>query len=183
MVAANRDKRVRRLTGMDLYPPDFSTELGRLRALIPDVDQNDFSDSGEPSYLFSDQHLNAYLALYGSSSSQVGKVKRAAASALTAIATSEALISKVIRTEDLQTDGAKLATALLSAAGRLNREAEDDDERADDLDDGAFAIVDFEPMPRDYFSSTWRGFPGGCGCAGSCGCGNYGHGSGFGRWQ
>jgi hypothetical protein len=170
---------------MDLYPPDFSTELGRLRALIPDVDQSDFADSGEASYLFSDQHLNAFLALYSSSTSQVGKVKRAAASALTAIATSEALISKVIRTEDLQTDGAKLATALLSAAGRLNREAEDDDEREDDLDGGGFAIVDFEPMPRDYFNSTWRGFPGGCGCGGGCGggCGNYGHGSGFGRWQ
>lgn len=169
---------------MDLYPPDFSTELGRLRALIPDVDQSDFSDSGVPSYLFSDQHLNAFLALYAYSTSPTGKLKRAASSALTAIATSEALISKVIRTEDLQTDGAKLATALLSAAGRLTREAEDDDERADDLDGGGFAIVDFEPMPRDYFNSWWRGFPGGCGCGGGgCGsCGTYGHGSGFGRW-
>lgn len=158
---------------MDLYPPDFSSELGRLRALIPDVDQTDFTDSGEPSYIFSDLHLNAYLALYSSTKSQVAKVKRAAASAITAIATSEALISKVIRTEDLQTDGAKLATALLSAAGRLNREADADEERDEDLDEGAFAIVDFEPMPRDYFNSWWRGFPGGssCLCAGGCGGG------------
>lgn len=173
---------------MDLYPPDFSTDLGRLRALIPDVDQNDFSDSGEPSYLFSDQHLGAYLALYSSSKSQVAKVKRAAASAITAIATSEALISKVIRTEDLQTDGAKLATALLSAAGRLNREADSDEERDEDLDEGSFVIVDFEPMPRDYFNTWWRGFPGaGTNCCGSfaagggCGCGT-GHGSGFGSY-
>lgn len=169
-----------------MYPPDFSTELGRLRALIPDVDQNDFTDSGEPSYLFSDQHLNSLLALYASGKSQVARVKRAAASALTAIAVSEALISKVIRTEDLQTDGAKLATALLSAAGRLNREADSDEEREEEADEGGFAIVDFQPMPPDYFNSWWRGFPDGSGCGGGCGgtggCGDYHHGAGFGRW-
>lgn len=169
---------------MDLYPPDYTTELGKLRALIPDVDQADFTDNGTLSYLFSDQHLNAFLSMYPGALTPVIRIKRAAANALTAIATSEALISKVIKTEDLQTDGAKLANALLLAAARFSREAEQEEELIDS--EGDFVIVDFQPQPPDGFSGTWRGFPTTCGNAGhgACGCGVVGgnHGSGFGRW-
>lgn len=169
---------------MDLYPPDYTTELGKLRALIPDVDQADFTDNGVPTYLFSDRHLGAFLDMYPSAASPVIRIKRAAANALTAIATSEALISKVIKTEDLQTDGAKLANALLLAAARYSREAEQEEEMIDA--EGDFVIVDFQPQPPDGFGEGWRGFGTFCGggVGGTCGCGIAGgnHGSGFGRW-
>ena len=57
---------------------------------------------------------------------------------------SEALISKVIKTEDLQTDGAKVAMALRAVARDLDDSADNDDDR-----EGAegFDIVPFYPRP------------------------------------
>src|SRR5690606_14734903 len=66
----------------------------------------------------------------------------------------EGLIQKVIRTEDLQTDGAKLASALLSGAKALEDRADMAEEEED-----AMIIVDFQPLPQDGFSYTLHGFP------------------------
>lgn len=157
-----------------VYPPDFSTDIGAVRALIPDVERVDFTGEGVPTYMFSDAHLRVLLSLYASRPSRAGQIKRAAADAIVAVANSEALISKVIKTEDLQTDGAKVANALLVGARQLRDDADQDDEREDD--EYAFAIVDFQPYPLDCLPYTLRGFPqrccvtsyaGGCGCAGS----------------
>lgn len=167
---------------MDVYPPNFSTARGKVRALLPDVEQVDFSGEGVPEYLFSDLHIDAFLATARGSGS--GKIYRAAALGLRAIATSEGLIQKVIKTEDLQTDGAKLASALFSGAKGLEDEAARQEEEEDEWTYG-FTIVDFQPQPADCLGATLRGFPSCCGSWSSagCGCGNYGHGSGFGRWQ
>jgi hypothetical protein len=179
----------------DLYPPDFTTELGQLRALIPDVEQVDYTGQGDPSYLFTDGHLRALLGLYMTSPVPTSRVKRAAADALTAIAVSEALISKVIKTDDLQTDGAKLAAALLNGAKRLKDDADKDEERIIE-DEGAFEIIDFQPMPFDFLPVGFRGYPYGAerrsgwplamcgpGCAGEGCCGGDSNsGAGFGRW-
>lgn len=166
---------------MDIFPPDFSTPLGMVRALVPDVDQVDFTGEGIPSYLFSDVHLTGLLSLYASRPSASGRIKRAAADAITALANSEALISKVIKTEDLQTDGAKLANALLAAAKQLRDSADQDDDREED--EFAFQIVDFQPYPVDCLPYWTRGFPAMC-CVysrvGSCGCASQDHGAGFG---
>jgi hypothetical protein len=141
----------------DVFPPDYDSELGMVRALIPDVEQQDFNAEGDPNYLFRDAHLNAYLSLYGSALVPVARIKRAAADALAAIAVSEALVSKVIKTEDLQTDGAKVANALLAAAIRLRKDADADEERAEEED--GFAIVDFRPMPPDHLPTSLQGYP------------------------
>jgi hypothetical protein len=150
----------------DIYPPDYASDIGKVRALIPDVEQVDFNDDGTAGYLFSDAHLGALLATFASRGSAV---LRAAAAAMRALAVSEGLIQKVVRTEDLQTDGAKLAAALLKAAKDL-------DDRADDEEDDegyAMAIVDFQPYPCDPLPYSLRGFPEMC-ClgsrAGNCGC-------------
>ena len=49
-------------TPKDVYPPDFTSSRGRVRALLPDVEQVDFSGEGVPEYLFSDAHIDAFLA-------------------------------------------------------------------------------------------------------------------------
>jgi hypothetical protein len=69
-------------------------------------------------------------------------VRLAAAQALDTIATSEALVSKVIRTLDLQTDGAKLGTELRAQATQMRATA------GDYLPDGTpfgVDIIDFRP--------------------------------------
>lgn len=136
----------------DVFPPDFTTTVGRIRALIPDVEQVDFNDDGTAQYIFADTHLEGLYVI--SVGEGVAKIYRAAASALRALAVSEGLIQKVIRTEDLQTDGAKLASALLAGAKMLEDQATNAD---DDLE--IMQVVDFQPRPMDAFSATLRGFP------------------------
>lgn len=120
----------------DVFPPDYSTVIGQIRLLIPDVEQ--LTDPANPSaaaeYIFDDHQIQAFAALYSNN------VKRAAAQAKLVLATSEALISKVIRTDDLQTDGAKLGAELRAQAKSLQEEA-DRDEQYDSFE--AFEIVDF----------------------------------------
>ena len=109
-------------TTPDLFPPDYTTAVGQVRLLIPDTEQ--IGDT--PAYLFSDPQIQAFLALYGNN------VKRAAAQAKLVLATSEALINKVIKTYDFQTDGAKLGAELRAQAAELRAEAD-----RDELDDSS----------------------------------------------
>lgn len=96
-----------------------------VRLLVADVDP--------ANQLFTDAQIDSLLTLEG------GNVKLAAAQALDAIASSEVLVSKVIRSQDLQTDGAKVADALRKHAAALREQAQS----ADD-EDGLFEVVDFE---------------------------------------
>jgi hypothetical protein len=151
----------------DVAPADFSTTVGKIRALIPDVEQVDYSDTGVAEYMFADAHLaSLHVIAMGEGNA---KIYRAAASALRALAVSEGLIQKVIRTEDLQTDGAKLASAILAAAKQLDDQASGLDE-----DSEIMMIVDFQPLPQDGFPYTLHGFP--TGWLAGAGAG------GFGRW-
>ena len=113
----------------DQYPPDYATTIGQIRLLIPDTEQ--LGDPADPSatseYIFNDSQIQAFAALYSNS------VKRAAAQAKLTLATSEALINKVISTYDLKTDGAKLGAELREQAKQLRAEAvEDEQEDAND---------------------------------------------------
>lgn len=106
---------------------DYNTPLGKVRVLIADVD--------EDNLLLSNEQITAYLSI------EHGRVKRAAAQALDAIATSEVLVSKVIRTLDVQTDGAKVAAELRARATGLRQQDDDEDE------DGPWGIdvIPFDP--------------------------------------
>jgi hypothetical protein len=107
----------------DLFPPDYATAVGQVRLLIPDTEQlldpSGTYDHGE--YIFSDPQIQAFLSLYSNN------VKRAAAQAKLVLATSEALINKVIRTADYNTDGAKLGAELREQSKQLQAEADKDD--------------------------------------------------------
>jgi hypothetical protein len=119
----------------DLFPPDYATAIGQVRLLIPDTEQlldpSGAYDHGE--YIFSDPQIQAFLTLYSNN------VKRAAAQAKLVLATSEALINKVIRTADYNTDGAKLGAELREQSKQLQAEADKDD--LIDSYDSSFTVV------------------------------------------
>lgn len=115
---------------------DYTTPLGKTRLLSADLD--------EASPLITDDVLNGYLALND------GNPYRAAADALDAMATSETLLSKKIRTQDLQTDGPAVAADLRKRAYWLRNKA-DTDER--DAEQGYFEII---PSSTEYAEAAER---------------------------
>lgn len=121
----------------DIYPPDYSTVIGQIRLLVPDVEQleNLAAPTAEAAYIFDDHQIQAFATLYGNN------VKRAAAQAKLVLATSEALINKVIRTADYTTDGAKLGAELRAQAKQLIEEADKDD--LADAYDESFIVVGY----------------------------------------
>lgn len=132
----------------DIIPPDYSTAIGQVRLLIPDTEVlENLKNSLEPAtYIFNDSQIQAFLSLYANN------VKRAAAQAKLALATSETLINKVIKTDDLMTDGAKLGAELRAQAAELRKEAD-----ADDLIDSSdsFTIVDGPHIAREHNYVTY----------------------------
>ncbi len=104
------------------YSP--ASDAGMVRLLLNDV---------SAPWIFTDAEIQAFLDLEG------GSVKRAAAQAIDTNADNEALASKVLRTQDLQTDGAKTADSLRKRAQALRAQAD----AADEADGGGFFdIVD-----------------------------------------
>ena len=130
----------------DTTPPNYSTAVGQVRLLIPDVEQlnNPRDPEAADAYIFNDEQIAAFVALYNDN------VKRAAAQAKLVLATSEALISKVIKTDDLSTDGAKLGAELRAQAAELRKEADQDDLL--DASD-AFDIIGF---PKTVDLTGWN---------------------------
>lgn len=94
------------------WPIDLSSDVGKVRTLIPDKNQTWFA--------FQDEEIEVFLDIEGS-------VKSATALALETIASDIAMVDKVIQTLDLKTDGAKTAEALLARA-KLLRESDETDE-------------------------------------------------------
>lgn len=143
----------------DITPPDYSSSVGKVRALIPDVEQVDWERDGNASYMFTDAHIEGLLSLYPPIENpnnvdyqSTVHIRRAAADAVDTLATSEVLVSKVIKTEDLQTDGAKAANALVNRAAALRRQA--DKEEEDILAGTAFTIVDYQPARNPWYPQT-----------------------------
>lgn len=99
------------------------------RTMIPDTEA---VFDGET--MFTDDEIEDFLAVGG------GSVLRAAGYANLAIATSETLISKKIRTQDLQTDGPSVANALINKANALFIRADKEDSQAEQ---NYFDIIDF----------------------------------------
>jgi len=96
---------------------DYTTALGQVRLLASDVNESDLA--------LDDDMVAGYLARYGLNRTDAiaghrAAINRAAADMIDAIATSEALIGKVISTVDgLKTDAAKLADSLRKHAASL----------------------------------------------------------------
>jgi len=118
---------------------DYTSPKGKVRLLLADLD--------EARPVLTDGELDGYLALHDGAPSQI---RRAAADALDAIATSETLVSKVMRTADgTTTDGAKLADSLRKRAETLRAQADDEDDDAAWGDgEGPVGVSEFSPYPR-----------------------------------
>jgi len=118
---------------------DVNTPGGQVRLLINDVDPDD--------EVFADDEIAVFLLLEG------GAVKLAAAQAIDTNADNEALASKVLRSQDVATDGAKLADALHKRAQALR------DQHYQELEgDGSFEIIDFEPGCRPEHTNWPSGY-------------------------
>lgn len=103
-------------------PYDPSTPVGMVRLLLNDVDPD--------NEIFTDAEIDAFLTIEG------GAVKLAAAQAIDTNADNEALASKVLRTQDLATDGPKVADALRTHAQALR-----DQHNAGLDEDGFFDVI------------------------------------------
>lgn len=103
---------------------DYTSPIGQVRVLIPDLRKlEDLRDlRNEPRYLFTDDEILAFLAVNN------GNVKRAAADACDAIGMDKALQLLVLKTDDKQTDGAKLLDAIVKRAKTLREQAKEDGE-------------------------------------------------------
>ena len=104
-----------------------TTDVGQVRLLINDV---------AAPWVFSDEEIQAFLDL------EAGSVKLAAAQAIDTNADNEVLASKVLRSQDLSTDGAKVADALRKRAAALREQVLLEEER-----DGFFDVIDVVADP------------------------------------
>lgn len=118
---------------------DFSSPVGQVRVLIPDLRKlEDLRDlRNEPRYLFADEEIEALLAVNS------GNVKLAAADACDTIGMDKALQLLVLKTDDKQTDGAKLLAAIVGRARQLRAQAKEDE-----VNNLCFDVVQptFEPV-------------------------------------
>lgn len=118
----------------------MSTALDTVRLLI--------ADTNVASPVLDDDTIAGFLALYGvastSQTADIWSVRRAAAEALDAIAISETLIGKVISTQDLSTDGPKVAASLRAQADRFRVRA-DDEEYDATVGSSGISIIEFSP--------------------------------------
>lgn len=118
---------------------DFSSPVGQVRVLIPDLRKlEDLHDlRNEPRYLFADEEIEALLAVNS------GNIKLAAADACDTIGMDKALQLLVLKTDDKQTDGAKLLAAIVGRARQLRAQAKEDE-----VNNLCFDVVQptFEPV-------------------------------------
>lgn len=114
---------------VDPVPPPTDDQR-RVRLLIADTDP--------ANRFFSTLQITDFLDMNGDS------VRRAAAQALDVWAANEAMVSKKIRTQDLQTDGPAVADTLRKSATELRRQADDGE---GDADTTGFEIAEYNPYP------------------------------------
>lgn len=107
-------------------------DIDIVRSLIPDTDA--VFGVNEDENLFADGEIENFLAAAN------GNVLRAAGYACLAISTSEALISKVIKTQDLATNGAAVADSITKKAEALFKRADAD---VTETNFNFFQIIDY----------------------------------------
>jgi hypothetical protein len=143
----------------DTFPVDYTSDVGRVRKYIPDIKLLDDPKvpTADPSFMWEDDTIQSfiddeipYLWVMPDQAPRYA-IKRAAANIMIATANDENLILKKIITEDLQTDGPSVAKALILAAEKLRKAADEDAWLLDNEE--VFFSVDYVPYPPRY---DWR---------------------------
>jgi hypothetical protein len=119
----------------------LSTDRGKVRLLIP--------DNRAAAYVFEDDEIDSLLVLEGSN------LRRAAALALETIASDQARVLKVMQVQEIRTDGAKVADALMKRAAHLRELAAEGDPSSTSLDTG-FAIAQRPNTEQGYDDLIYR---------------------------
>lgn len=117
---------------------EYDTPIGQVRLLIP--------DTAEP-FTFTDEEIQAYLSI------SKDNIKRAAANALDAIASSTVMLLKLVKTDDITVDGPAVGKELRLRARALRDEAD-----ADDLEDAmseGFQIINPVYVPDVWGYDEW----------------------------
>lgn len=115
---------------------DPTTDIGAVRMIVQDKE--------EITAMFSDEEITKLLSMNGED------VRLAAAAALDIMASSQAMILKVIRILDLSTDGAAVARALREHAAQLREDAE----KADGAEEGG--LFDYAEMVTNAFTARQK---------------------------
>lgn len=123
----------------------MATDIEKMRVLIPDNEQ-----IFDGNYLFTDAELTTYVEIAG------GSILRAASYAVLAIANSEAMISKVIKTQDLSTNGAAVADALRLTAKQLADRADAEESK---LDEFYLEFIDYGTGTTRPELTEWNWWP------------------------
>lgn len=117
---------------------DEQKQIEQMRHLIADLDPN--------NQIFTDEQLQTYLELNDWDTGNKPGIYRAAADALDAIATTEVLLSKKIRTQDVSTDGPAVAADLSKRAAAFRARADKAEAKAEaeaEASDSFFDVVPF----------------------------------------
>lgn len=114
---------------MPTYSYDLSTDVGKLRAIFPDMDQ--------ANPIFSDEEIGVFLDLEGD-------VRRGCALALERVAADTAMTLRVTTVPGMTVDGARTSDALLKRATQLRDQATDAEARSGE---GLFDIAEFALPP------------------------------------
>jgi hypothetical protein len=88
---------------------DLATDVGRVRLMVPDRDEDD--------PIFDDEEIGGFVAIEGDT-------KLAAALALETIASDTAMALQWIKAGSVQLDGQKASDAILARAGMLRQQVE-----------------------------------------------------------
>jgi hypothetical protein len=124
---------------------DFTTSVGQVRLLLNDVD--------ETRPIFRDNEIQAFLTMEGD------VVKLAAAQAIDTNASNEVLASKVLKSQDKSTDGAKAADALHAHAKALREQYYRQTELALETDGGGcFVVADSTYCVPELTERDWLPF-------------------------
>lgn len=129
---------------------DFNGSIDAIRILIPDVEPV-FGENKDEN-LFTDDEIAAIFNSVGNSS-----IMRTAGLLMITVGNSEALIGKVITTEDLSTDASKLQATWKANGAYYIGLADSEDVATADL---YFNIVDYRPQLRqpeltELWEDTW----------------------------
>jgi len=97
---------------------DLSTDLAKVRLLIADIDTTTTTGSrSDWTILFTDEEINSFLSQCDSD------INMASAMALRSIASSRALLNKLVRIGDYEEDMSKVHAALLKSAEAFEKKA------------------------------------------------------------